>query len=187
VLGYFANRLPVRATAVQGPEWIISDLRSRISRYEAILETSPDNLSLLITLGNSYYQLGQAYADSGNQEAAAAGFAGAVEPYGRALAINPQDVNARVDRAVAAFRSGSLDLAEQEFREAINIDPTHPKAFFNYGVFLLIGRGQPSQAAEQWQRVIELNPPNDPQLVSSARQWLAQVEGGIPSAPPQTR
>jgi Tfp pilus assembly protein PilF len=186
-LGYFANRTPARVNVAAGPEWLIADLRSRIERFEASLKESPDNFNLLVMLGNSYYQLGQAYADSGNQEASAAGFAGAVEPYGRALAINPQDVNVRVDRAVAAFRSGSLDIAEQEFREAINIDPTHPKAFFNYGVFLHVGRNQPSQAAEQWQRVIELNPPDDQQLVSTARQWLAQVEGAMPAAPPRPR
>lgn len=187
VLGYLGARLPARVNLAAGPEWLISDLQSRIERYEASVKVSPDNFNLLVQLGNSYYQLGQAYADSGDQEASAASFASAVEPYGRALAINSQDVNVRVDRAVAAFRSGSLDIAEQEFREAIKIDPTHPKAFFNYGVFLHIGRNQPRQAAEQWQRVIELNPPDDPQLVTTARQWLAQVEGALPAAPPQTR
>jgi len=185
-IGFYGMRLPARANVAEGPEWIISDLQGRISRLEANLESSPDSVNLLVQLGNSFYQLGQVYYDNGNQEASDASFAGAIDPYGRALAINPKDVNVRVDRAVAAFRSGSLDLAEQEFKEAINIDPTHSKAFFNYGVFLHIGRSQPRQAVEQWQRVIELNPP-DQQLVSSARQWIAQVEGGMPAAPPQAR
>lgn len=178
-LGYFGFRsfyLSPSDGIFSGTEEAIADLEYRISQYEDSLARVPDNLNLLVILGNSYYQLGLAYSDINNQAAAAESFAKALEPYGRALEIDPGNVDVRVDRAVAAFWSNNYDEAEREFQTAVEMDPNHAKAHFNYGIFLYLGRNRPAEAISQWQEVVELNPADDPQLVATARMWIAQVE-----------
>lgn len=184
--GYYALRsaAPRTPVASRTTEQVIADLQARLSQYESSLEKSPDNLNLLVMLGNSYYQLGLAYFYSGDAEASRANFAKALQPYGRALELDPQDVDVRVDRAVAAFQSHNLDLAEQEFNKALSLDPQHAQAYFNFGVFLHIGRDRPDEALKQWRQVIALNPADNQQLVAAARQWITQVEGERPQPPP---
>lgn len=184
--GYYGFRsaAPRTGDASRTIEQVIVDLKDRISQLESSLEMSPDDLNLLEMLADSYYQLGIAYYHSGEAEASRSSFAKALEPYGRALELNPQDVDVRVDRAVAAFQSNNLDLAEQEFKRAISLDPQHAQAYFNYGVFLHIARDRTAEAIAQWRQVIKLNPVDDQQLVSVARQWIAQVEGERQPPPP---
>ncbi|MDW7651392.1 MAG: hypothetical protein SCK29_09020 [Bacillota bacterium] len=154
----------------------VADLEYQISQYEDNLEKAPDNFYLLTQLGNSYYQLGMVYNSMANDEKAKESFAAAVEPYGKALEVEPTDVNVRVDRAVSAFWSESYDLAEEEFQTAIETDPTHAKAYFNYGIFQYYGRNNPAEALVLWNQVLELNPADDPELVSTTRSWIAQLE-----------
>ena len=157
----------------------IASLEYQISQHESSLEKAPGNFYLLTELGNSYYQLGQVYSTAANDEKAKESFAKAVEPYGKALEVEPNDINVRVDRAVAAFWSDSYDLAEQEFTKAIELDPTHAKAHFNYGIFQYYGRNNSVEAIKNWNKVIELNPVDDPQLVATAREWITQAEAGM--------
>jgi tetratricopeptide (TPR) repeat protein len=154
----------------------IADMQYQIGQLEDSLEKAPGNVYLLTQLGNSYYQLAVLYNATVDEEQTKASFAKALEPYGLALEIEPENVDVRVDRAVAAFWSDNLDLAEEEFDKAIEINPIHVKAYFNYGIFLLLGRNNAPRAIEQWSRVLELNPPNEQELVSLTRTWIAQAE-----------
>lgn len=178
VLAYFGSGgiRPIPDNTGQNYASTIADLEYQISQYEASLEQSPDNFFLLSQLGNTYYQLGMVYSNMAREEKAKESFAKAVEPYGKALEINPEDTNVRVDRAVVAFWSDNYELAQAEFNTAIEKDPTHAKAHFNYGIFLYLGLNNPEGAIASWTNVIALNPADDPEIVSTARNWIAQVE-----------
>ncbi|EEG78775.1 tetratricopeptide repeat protein [Dethiobacter alkaliphilus] len=154
----------------------IEDLEFQIRQYENSLESSPDNAALWTQLGNSYYQLALVYSEMDDAEKTAENFANAIEPYGKALEIEPDDVNVRVDRAVSAFYSDSYDLAEEQFEKAIETDPTHVQARYNYGIFQYFGRNNATAAIEQWNEVLELNPSDQQQLVANARGFIAQAE-----------
>jgi tetratricopeptide (TPR) repeat protein len=154
----------------------IAELEYQVSQYENNLENTPENFYLLTQLGNTYYALGMEYSLAENEEKTKASFAAAMEPYGRALEVQPDDVNVRVDRAVSAFWSDNYDVAEAEFTKAIEIDPTHAKAYFNFGIFQYLGLNQPQAALENWKQVVELNPADDQDLVNTTKSWIAQVE-----------
>ena len=181
-LAYFGSFAPRTQTPTGAGE--LAELQYRISQNEQSLENTPDNLYLLTQLGNSYYQLGVYYSSTNDELKSSESFGKALDPYGKALEIEPDDVNVRVDRAVCAFWSGNYDIAEAEFETAITTDPTHAKAFFNYGIFLYLGLNQSTEALEKWAAVIELNPLDDPQLVANARSWINSVEEEL-NNPPQ--
>lgn len=179
VLGAFAGnwaQSPGQGQSSQNYEAYIADMENQISQLEDSLEVSPENVYLLTQLGNSYYQLGLLYNASLKEEETKASFASALEPYGKALELQPEDVDIRVDRAVSAFWSDNYDIAEEEFEKAIETNSTHAKAHFNYGIFLYFARNNTAGAIEMWQRVIELNPTDDPELVSHALSWIMQAE-----------
>lgn len=178
ILGYMLSR---SGWAQPGVNDDISYFQGIISRLEDALKEDPDSASNLVELGNAYYQLALAYSAVPNEKKTVECFAKAVEPYGKALELDPENVDVRVDRAVAAFYSNNLALAEQEFETAISTDPDHAKAHFNYAVFLLYGVNRPAEAITHWEKVIELNPGED--LVAAARNWIA-VADEIMRTPP---
>lgn len=178
LLGYILGR---SSLAQPGSGNDISYFEGVVSRLEEALKEDPDNVNNLVELGNAYYQLALAYSAVPNEQKTVESFARAVEPYGKALELDPENVNVRVDRAVAAFYSNNPVLAEQEFETAIQQDPTHAKAYFNYGVFLLYGVNRPADAISRWETVIELNPASE--LAEAARNWIA-VADEIMRTPP---
>lgn len=154
----------------------IADLEYRIGQYQDSLEKAPDNVFLLTNLGHAYYDLGQAYSMTQEQERAKEAYAQAIEPYGKALEIEPNDVNVRVNRAVMAFYTDNFEIAQEEFEKAIEIDPSHAKAHYNYAIFLYFGKNDVTAAIERWTTVLDLNPAGEPELVAQARGFIAQAQ-----------
>ncbi|MBS3886550.1 MAG: tetratricopeptide repeat protein [Dethiobacter sp.] len=160
----------------QNDESYIAGLEQRIAQFKTNLEQSPDNFYLLANLGHAYFDLGRVQARVISNEKAIETYLQAVEVYGRALQVNPDDVDVRVNRAIMAFWSDKLDLAEEEFEKAIELNPSHAKAHYNHAIFLNFGRNNPTAAIESWHRVIELNPADAQELVTQARGFIAQVQ-----------
>jgi Tfp pilus assembly protein PilF len=92
-------------------------------------------------------------------------------------------VDVRVDRAVSAFRSGNLELAEEEFEKAIAINPDHAKAYYNFGVFLFYGLNRPAEAIERFEKVLELDSANYPALISATEFMIAQADDQLKNPP----
>lgn len=154
----------------------LAQVQTVITQTEKSLEDEPENVVLLKQLGNSYYTLGQLYAALNDAEKSLESFEQALEPYGKVLELEPDDVDVRVDRAVAAYASENNEVAQDEFEQAIATDPTHAKAHFNYGVFLYFALNQPEEALASWQEVVELNPENEQELVATTKTWIKAVE-----------
>ncbi|MBT9141092.1 MAG: NADH peroxidase [Dehalococcoidia bacterium] len=154
----------------------IADLERRIAQFKANLEQSPDNFYLLANLGHAYFDLGRVHARVTGNEKAVETYVQAVEVYQRALLVNPDDVDVRVNLAIMAFWSDKLDLAQEQFNKAIELNPNHAKAHYSHAVFLYFGRNNPTGAIESWNKVIELNPADAQELVTQARGFIAQVQ-----------
>ncbi|NLZ93366.1 MAG: hypothetical protein GX922_05055 [Firmicutes bacterium] len=179
VLAYFVSR-----TAPQeDPEAVyksqVAQVETLIEQTEKSLEDDPENVTLLTQLGHSYYTLGQLYAVLNEPEKSGTHFAKALEPYGKVLALEPDNVDVRVDRAVAAYASENKEVAQDEFEQALADDPTHVKAHFNYGIFLYFALNKPEEALIHWQEVVDLNPEGEEELVSTAKTWIKAVEAEL--------
>jgi tetratricopeptide (TPR) repeat protein len=58
---------------------------------------------------------------------------GALEAYGRAIALDPHNVEGYDYRADVWQEKGNLERAIAEYSQAIRIDPTYPAAYFSRG------------------------------------------------------
>jgi len=87
-------------------------------------------------------------------------YAGAVAAYDRALAVDPSDVDVKVDRASALLELGKPDEAKSALEEVIAESPDHPRA----NLFLGIANyrtGEYQDAIDRLDRAKELDPGQD--------------------------
>jgi len=109
---------------------------------EAALRENPKDSTILINLGNLYYDWGQEEANTKGAAAQPLGkWQKAIDYYARALDIDPNNVNIRVDRANLLQWTGRADEAIAEFRKGMSIDPKHQQARVN----LILALGQEKQ------------------------------------------
>jgi Tfp pilus assembly protein PilF len=86
-------------------------------------------------------------------------FDDAIRTARHALERDPASSRTRNVLAIAYEKTFQPDLAEAEFRSSITRTPDDWISYNNYGIFLL-GRNRVSDAREQFQRAIRLNPEN---------------------------
>lgn len=110
----------------------------------AAIKADPKNVEALIQLGNLYYDH-QAYAQ-------------AIEYYGRALELRPNDVNVRTDRGTAYWYSGFPEKALAEYDLSLAVNPTHAQTLFNLGVVRRDGMKDPAGAIAAWEKMLAVNP-----------------------------
>ena len=110
----------------------------------AKLKSNPNDPDALIQLGNLYYDH-QAFEQ-------------AIQYYGQALEVRPDDVNVRSDMATAYWYLGKPESAVQEYEKALKINPKHANTLFNLGVVKWQGLKDPKGAITVWKRLLELNP-----------------------------
>jgi cytochrome c-type biogenesis protein CcmH/NrfG len=110
------------------------------------LQKNPNDLEHWIQLGNLLY-------DNGD-------FQGAIEPYEKALNLNPANTNVRNDYAVCFFNTGNSGRAIQELEKVSLADPDNISALFNLGV-VHANRGQKGEAKKYWSMVVQKQPNSD--------------------------
>lgn len=103
----------------------------------------------------------------------------AVEAYGKALELEPENVNVTVDRGTCYRRMGKPDLAADHFRNAIKTDPGHAFAHRNLGVVLAFDLGDVKTAKEEFRKYLELAPTTqDRAQIEELISELEQAERG---------
>lgn len=156
---------------------LLSQPQQKALDYLTALQANPNDPEALLGMANTY--LDQRDRAAQFDPAGAITFSqNAVRYYDRYLQQNPNDVDARVDLAVALFYANQTDRAISEVTTVLASNPNHLKANFNMGVFLWRGRRDFDGASAQFQRFIDLSK-NDPgqQLdVQRAAAFLAQIQ-----------
>ena len=79
-------------------------------------------------------------------------FPGALEAFQHALKLAPNSTRTRNSIANVYVAQGKLDLAEQELRTVLRVEPANRDANYNLGLVLLAG-GTPAKAIPYFQRV----------------------------------
>jgi cytochrome c-type biogenesis protein CcmH/NrfG len=111
---------PPQQTA--GPDYSL-----QIDALKHRLQSNPNDVDLLVQLGNTYFD-GNMYQES-------------IEAYEKALALKPGNPNVLTDLGVMYRRNGQPDEAVKRFREAASISPTHPQSRMNLGIVLFYDFG----------------------------------------------
>ncbi|GAV22136.1 tetratricopeptide repeat protein [Carboxydothermus pertinax] len=125
---------------------------------------------------NKMYQLAITLFDKGTPE----GYLKSAYYLGKILELNSTNVPVMVDRAIALFYIGQVDDAIKQVQEALKIDPNHPKAHFNYGIFLGYGKQNYKEGIAELQKAIALSDPTSPD-VQNAKQIISDFEKSLNS------
>ena len=137
-----------------------TDYSLKISELKRRLQSNPNDVGLLVQLGNTYFDSSM-YPES-------------IEAYEKSLALRPGDPNVLTDLGVMYRRSGQSDEAIKRFRIAAQADPTHLQSRMNLGVVLFYDFNDGIGARESLEEVLKISTqgPN----ADSARQLIAAIE-----------
>lgn len=169
---------------ISGPETVSTEdnvtaqiklLTQEVNRNLNTLQKKPNDQDALLKLANAQFDLGLNYKYYLlNEEEGNSWLKKAVDSFDKVLQLDPQNVEARVDMATAAFYAGENDLAKTQFELAIAEQPDNANAHFNYGVFLFQTASDYDQAIEEWKKVLGSEAADEMQ--KAAQQYIQQAE-----------
>jgi tetratricopeptide (TPR) repeat protein len=139
-------------------------LREAIRQWEIDLADDPDDVDLLVKLGNGYFDINEPRK--------------AIEYYERALKIKPDMPYVLADCGAMYRQIGRPEKAIEFFRKAIEIDPDLAQAYFNLGAVLMAEKNDPRGAARAWQKYLELTPNPDPRIRDLLMDEIEAALGG---------
>lgn len=115
-----------------------------IQMLEGLVAKDPNNRNAWVELGNNYFDSDQPVK--------------AIEAYGKALALGPDDPNVLTDQGLMFRRLGQYDRAIENFSKANAIDPRHLQSLFNMGVVYRYDLQDFRKANDAWSKYLALNP-----------------------------
>ena len=137
-----------------------TDYSLQVNELKRRLQTNPNDVALLVQLGNTYFDSNM-YPES-------------IEAYEKSLALKPGNPNVLTDLGVMYRRNGQSDEAVKRFRLAAAADPMHFQSRMNLAVVLFYDLNDGFGAREAAESVLAVYPqgPN----ADNARQILAEIE-----------
>ena len=120
-------------------------------------------------LAGIWIQLGNDYFDSRQHQKA-------IDAYGKALALNPNNPDVLTDQGVMYRDTGRFDEAIANFEKANKFDPKHIQSLYNLGVVWSNDKHDSAKASAAFNKVISIAP-TSPQA-GEARRALADLAKG---------
>jgi cytochrome c-type biogenesis protein CcmH/NrfG len=136
---------------------------------KSILAKNPQDLAVLIQIGNLYY-------DSSRYQQA-------IDYYTKALEIDPKNPNVQTDLGTSYWNLNQADPAISAFQKSLAVDPTHAQSLYNLGVVYLHGKNDPDSAKKAWKTLLEKNP-GYPERAKVEKQLEALSMPQAPAQPP---
>ena len=152
-----------QAASTSQPQASAEALAAFQQAVEPLLEAvkkDPNDYDSLVKLGNMFYDAQQ--------------FPGAIEYYGRALAIHPENPDVRTDMGTAYWYSGNADKALAAMEASLKYRPGHPQTLFNLGWVKWQGKADPKGAIEAWEKLLKTNP--DYPQKQQVEQYIAKAK-----------
>jgi cytochrome c-type biogenesis protein CcmH/NrfG len=139
------------------------DYSLQIDALKRRLQSNPNDVGLLVQLGNTYFDSNM-YRES-------------IEAYEKALALNPGNPDVLTDLGVMYRRYGQPDEAVKRFREAAAISPNHTQSRMNLGIVLFFDFGDAMGARAALLDFIDVVG-NSPEA-DNARALLAEIDNSM--------
>ncbi len=126
-----------------------------IGQLEEALKRDPENLQILISLGNAYFDT--------NQERKA------IDVYARVLKIDPRNADVRTDMGIMYRNIKDYDSAVKEFRQAAAENPGHVNSRFNLAIVLQNDKKDLPGAIAAWQDFLRVAPTDERAVMAKAQ------------------
>jgi tetratricopeptide (TPR) repeat protein len=121
-----------------------NDYSRRIAEGEKLVAQDPRNLNVWISLGNDYFDTEQSQK--------------AINAYGKALEIQPNNPNVLTDQGIMFRKIGWYDKAIANFEKAQKIEPNHLQSLYNMGIVYATDLKQPDKAIAVWNQYLKFDP-----------------------------
>jgi cytochrome c-type biogenesis protein CcmH/NrfG len=138
----------------------VSGRQQQIAAMRQLADRDPGNAKGWVALGNAYF-------DSQQREKA-------VEAYGKALQLEPDNPDVLTDQGVMYRELGAFDKAIANFEKASTIDPRHLPSLLDLGVLYAQDLKDQDKAIKAWNRVIRIAP-TSPQA-AKAHSYVEQLK-----------
>ncbi len=117
---------------------------AKVSAFKAAADKEPKNAAPRVQLANLYFDA-ERYTD-------------AINWYGEALKLQPNDADVSTDLGVSYYYTNQPDRALEQFEHSLQVDPKHVKTLLNIGVVKAFGKQDLAGAETAWQQVLQLSP-----------------------------
>lgn len=117
---------------------------AQVTALKSVASREPSNAKPRAQLGNLYFDA-ERYAE-------------AIQWYGEAVKLAPDDVNISTDLGVCYYYTNQPDKALAQFEHSLKIDPNHAKTLLNVGIVRAFGKQDLEGAVQAWQQVMKLSP-----------------------------
>jgi cytochrome c-type biogenesis protein CcmH/NrfG len=146
-----------------------------VRTLEAAAQTDPRDVTSRVRLGDMHLDA-ELYAQ-------------AIKWYQEAIRLDPKNPDLLTSLGEALYRLDQPDPAIEQFEQALALDPEHTPALAHLGIVRAFYKGDPTGAAQAWERVVSLAP-NSPEG-QYAKESLGQLRnptaGDAPPAAPFER
>lgn len=168
-LYYHQGKPELRSVGSAGPDADLPGMDDAIAALAKRLEENPDNADGWSMLGRSYMSVGN--------------YPRAVEAFEKAMELesgqNAQTLVSLAEAQLALTNSPVDGSIASLFENALALDPNNPQALF-YGGIAAFNRDDTDLAANRWERLLALNPPEEIQGI--LKQRIAEWRGEAPPA-----
>lgn len=133
-----------------------------VSALTAQLQSEPESYTVLVNLGNTYFDWAAQVQQQSQTTSAAVGtdlplWVSAKDAYGRALAVQPGEPPVAVDYAITLFYTGEAAKAIEQAEAVAKASPDFAPAYFNLGIFYG-STGENAKAIANFEKYLELDP-----------------------------
>jgi cytochrome c-type biogenesis protein CcmH/NrfG len=139
---------------------------AQVTALKSVASREPSNAKPRAQLGNLYFDA-ERYAE-------------AIQWYGEAVKLAPDDVNISTDLGVCYYYTNQPDKALAQFEHSLKIDPNHAKTLLNVGIVRAFGKQDLEGAVQAWQQVMKLSPESpEGQAAKRALDSLESAHRGV--------
>jgi tetratricopeptide (TPR) repeat protein len=139
---------------------------AQVNALKSVASREPSNAQPRAQLGNLYFD-SERYDD-------------AIQWYGEAVKLAPNDVNIRTDLGICYYYTNQPDKALEQFDRSLTLDPNHTKTLLNLGIVRAFGKQDLDGAVQAWQKVLALSPDSaEGQAAKRALDSLQSAHTGI--------
>lgn len=133
-----------------------------IAALTSRLQSEPTSYTLLVALGNTYFDWAINKQQASQASSVTAGadqplWVAAKDAYGRAVAVKAGEPPVEIDYSIALYYNGETDKAVARAVKVTEVNPEFAPAWFNLGIFYE-ALGQPAKAVAGFQKYLKLDP-----------------------------
>src|SRR5580704_13311421 len=138
-----ASAAPETAPESTGTRAALLD-EAQVTALKSVAGREPANARPRAQLGNLYFDA-ERYPE-------------AIQWYGEAVKLAPDDVNISTDLGVCYYYTNQPDKALEQFEHSLKLDPNHAKTLLNVGIVRAFGKQDLEGAIQVWQQVMKVSP-----------------------------